>query len=92
MDVNVPLWLQPGKAKMVAEPLGCVLIIGAWNYPFMLTMQPLISALAAGNTVVLKPSEYSPATSKLIDKLIKKYFKPDEVKVFEEMESLLKHF
>ncbi len=82
-EIKVPLWLQPGKAKSIPEPLGCVLIIGAWNYPFMLTMQPLISALAAGNTAALKPSEYAPATSQLIQNLIANYFNHDEVRVFE---------
>ena len=72
--IDVPLYLQPGTAKVTSEPLGCVLIIGAWNYPFMLTIQPLISALAAGNTAVLKPSEFSPSTSQIIDKLFTKFF------------------
>ncbi len=81
--VNVPIFIKPGNAKVENEPLGCVLILGAWNYPFMLTLQPLISALAAGNTAVLKPSEYSPSTSKLIAKLIKHYFAENIVKVLE---------
>ncbi len=81
--VNVPIFVRPGTAKVKSEPLGCVLIIGAWNYPFMLTLQPLISALAAGNTAVLKPSEYAPATSRLIAKLIKYYFTENIVKVME---------
>ena len=55
--VNIPFSLQPGEAMVQLEPLGCVLIIGPWNYPFSLTLQPLISALAAGNTAILKPSE-----------------------------------
>ena len=80
---NVPIWLKPGEAKVIPEPLGCVLIIGAWNYPFMLTLQPLISALAAGNTVILKPSEFSPATSEIIEKLISAYFPEGEVKVLQ---------
>ncbi len=82
-EINVPLWLKPGEAKVIPEPLGCVLIIGAWNYPFMLALHPLISALAAGNTVVLKPSEFSPATADLIEKLFAKYFPKDIVKVFQ---------
>ncbi|AAP99420.1 MULTISPECIES: aldehyde dehydrogenase family protein [Prochlorococcus] len=94
-NIKVPLWLKPGEASVIAEPLGCVLIIGAWNYPFMLTLQPLISALAAGNTAILKPSEYSPATSELIEQLFTKYFPPDIVKVCQGDEyfaaELLKH-
>ena len=81
--VNVPIFLQPGKARVQNEPLGCVLIIGPWNYPFMLTLQPLISALAAGNTAVLKPSEYAPATSNLIAKVIERHFPKDIVRVLE---------
>lgn len=77
--IKVPLSLMPGEAKVISEPLGSVLIIGAWNYPFLLTLQPLICALAAGNTAVLKPSEFAPSTSKLIEKLISKYFPNDIV-------------
>ncbi len=82
-EIKVPIWLKPGEASVRSEPLGCVLIIGAWNYPFMLTLQPLISALAAGNTAVLKPSEFAPATSDLIEKLISNYFPKDVLKVFQ---------
>ncbi len=82
-EVKVPLSLKPGKALITLEPLGCVLIIGPWNYPFSLTLQPLISALAAGNTAVLKPSEHAPATSALINKIISEHFPPDTVQVFE---------
>ena len=79
--VNIPFSLQPGEAMVQLEPLGCVLIIGPWNYPFSLTLQPLISALAAGNTAILKPSEQSHATSQLIEDLIRKYFPSEIVKV-----------
>ena len=79
--VSVPLTQRPGIAQTVQEPLGCVLIIGPWNYPFSLTLQPLISALAAGNTVVLKPSEHAPEIAKLISKLIKEYFEEAIVQV-----------
>ncbi len=81
--IDIPLSLQPGTAKVMQEPLGCVLIIGAWNYPFMLTIQPLISAFAAGNTAVLKPSEFAPETSKLITKLFTKYFPVNVLMVLE---------
>ncbi len=80
--VPVPMSLKPSEAFIQNEPLGCVLIIGPWNYPFSLTLQPLISALAAGNTVVLKPSEHAPATSKLIETLIAKHFPKEVVRVF----------
>ncbi len=81
--VNVPFSLKPGIATTKLEPLGCILIIGPWNYPFSLTMQPLISALAAGNAAVLKPSENAPHISTLINRIIPKYFSEDIVRVFE---------
>ena len=79
--IPVPLAQRPGRAAVVPEPLGCVLIIGPWNYPFSLTLQPLISALAAGNTAVLKPSEHAPAVADLIAQLIPQHFDPDVVNV-----------
>ena len=68
--VGMPPWALPGRASLICEPLGCVLIIGPWNYPLSLCLQPLVSALAAGNTAVLKPSEHAPATAALIAELI----------------------
>ncbi|CAM4668381.1 aldehyde dehydrogenase family 3 member A2 [Caretta caretta] len=59
------------------EPLGVVLVIGAWNYPFVLIMQPLIGAIAAGNAVVIKPSEISENTAKLVAELIPQYIDKD---------------
>jgi aldehyde dehydrogenase (NAD+) len=64
--ISLPLWTWPARGRVRPEPLGCVLILGTWNYPFQLCLQPLISALAAGNTVVLKPSELAPHTANLI--------------------------
>jgi aldehyde dehydrogenase (NAD+) len=81
--VPLPLSQRPGRAELVAEPLGCVLIIGPWNYPFSLTLQPLVSALAAGNTAVLKPSEQAPHTSALIARLVDLHLDPDVVLVRE---------
>ena len=82
-SIGVPIWLRPGEASIRNIPLGCILIIGAWNYPFMLTLQPLISALAAGNTAILKPSEFAPATSELIERLITNYFPKNVVRVIQ---------
>ena len=79
--VSVPLSQRPGRAEVIAEPLGCVLIIGPWNYPFHLAIQPLVSALAAGNTAILKPSEHAPATAQLISTLIEQAFPPEIVQV-----------
>ena len=79
--IPVPIMQRPGRAQLIREPLGCVLVIGPWNYPFMLTLQPLISALAAGNSVVLKPSEHAPAAAALITRLITEGFPSDVVRV-----------
>ena len=79
--VGLPVFLQPGRAEVIREPLGCVLVIGPWNYPFLLSLQPLVSALAAGNTVVLKPSEHAPANSALIADLIDAAFPTTTVQV-----------
>lgn len=68
--VGVPLALQPAAAKVVPEPLGVVLVIAPWNYPLMLALSPVIGALAAGNAVVIKPSELAPATAELIARLV----------------------
>ncbi|KAL1494387.1 hypothetical protein ABEB36_009993 [Hypothenemus hampei] len=70
------------KAYIQREPYGVVLVIGAWNYPFQLTFGPVHGAIAAGNCVVIKPSEISPATAKLIAKLVPKYLDGDCYKVF----------
>jgi aldehyde dehydrogenase (NAD+) len=79
--VGLPLSLMPGRAELIHEPLGCVLIIGPWNYPFNLCLRPLVSALAAGNTAVIKPSEQAPATAALIAELIGEAFPPSTVQV-----------
>ncbi|WP_269616639.1 aldehyde dehydrogenase family protein [Prochlorococcus marinus] len=82
-QINVPVSLKPAQALIQPDPLGCILIIGPWNYPFSLTLQPLVGALAAGNTAVLKPSEHAPNVSNLIKKLIEKHFPLEIAQVFE---------
>ena len=69
------------KASIQYEPKGTTLIIAPWNFPFNLTMAPLVSALAAGNTAILKPSERTPHTSALIKQLVAEIFDPAEVAV-----------
>lgn len=64
----------PSSSYILQEPLGVVLIMGAWNYPFQLLIAPLISAIAAGNCVVLKPSEHAPATAAVMKQLIRSVF------------------
>ncbi|PIJ52562.1 aldehyde dehydrogenase family protein, partial [Leucobacter sp. OLES1] len=81
--VGVPLMLQPAAAKVVAEPLGVVLIIAPWNYPLMLALSPLIGALSAGNAAVVKPSELAPATSSTIARLLPEYVDRRAVAVVE---------
>ncbi|MGA7203020.1 MAG: aldehyde dehydrogenase family protein [Specibacter sp.] len=70
---TVPLALQPAKATTVLEPLGVVLVIAPWNYPIQLLLAPVIGALAAGNTVVAKPSEMAPASSAALAKWVPDY-------------------
>ncbi len=71
--VDTPMFAQPATSRVQADPLGVALIIGAWNYPLQLTLAPLIPAIAAGNCAVLKPSEVTPYTSKLIANLVPRY-------------------
>ena len=81
--INVPISLKPAQALIQPDPLGCILIIGPWNYPFSLTLQPLVGAFAAGNTAILKPSEHAPNVSSLIKNLIEKYFQQNVAQVIE---------
>ncbi|MCW2514069.1 MAG: NAD-dependent aldehyde dehydrogenase, partial [Mycobacterium sp.] len=73
----------PGRAWIEYEPFGTVLVIGAWNFPFALTLGPAIGAIAAGNAVVLKPSEVSPASSALMAELVPQYLDRDAIVVIE---------
>ena len=81
--VSLPLAQLPGSAWVQPEPLGCVLIIGPWNYPFQLVISPLIGAIAAGNCAIIKPSEIAPATSKVVADLIRAIYPPEFVSVQE---------
>ena len=80
---KVPWLFRPGKAELVREPLGVVLIIAPWNYPVQLLVAPLAAALAAGNAVVCKPSEVAPATSSALARLLPLYLDPAAVAVVE---------
>ena len=81
--VSTPLVAMPGRSEIQPEPLGVVLIISPWNYPFQLLMAPLVGAIAAGNCAVLKPSEVAPHTSAMIAKLVPRYLDPTCVEVVE---------
>lgn len=73
----------PAKSYIIPEPLGVCLVIGAWNYPYQLTLAPVIAAMAAGNTVIIKPSELAANTSTVMIKLINENFNPNYLKVIE---------
>jgi aldehyde dehydrogenase (NAD+) len=73
----------PGRGWVEYEPYGTVLIIGAWNFPFALTLGPAVGAIAAGNTLVLKPSEVAPASSALMAELVPRYLDTDAIAVIE---------
>lgn len=73
----------PAKSYIIPEPLGVCLVIGAWNYPYQLTLAPAIAAMTAGNTVVIKPSELSSETSAVMAKLINENFDSEYLKVIE---------
>jgi len=81
--VNSPVALQPAKSYIQPEPLGLVLIIGPWNYPFQLILSPLLGAIAAGNCAIVKPSELAPATSSLLAQLIGQYLDTSCIRVVE---------
>ena len=68
-------WVNfPAKSYIIPEPLGVCLVIGAWNYPYNLSLSPVVAAIAAGNTVILKPSEIPSETSKVMHNLISEHF------------------
>ena len=77
--VGVHLNNMPAKGGVYPEPYGAVLIFSAWNYPFQLSISPLIAAISAGNCVVLKPSAQAPATAEVIKKLLDACFEPGHV-------------
>ena len=81
--VRTPLPYLPASSKVYSEPLGVVLIIGAWNYPLQLIIYPLIGAIAAGNCAIIKPSEIAVNTSTLLAEIIPKYFDSSFISVVE---------
>lgn len=89
--VHTPIAFMGSSSHIQYEPKGVCLIISPWNFPFNLTFGPLISAIAAGNTAILKPSEHTPHSSNLIKKIIKSIFKEDEVVVIEGAVETSKH-
>lgn len=79
--VSVPLTVRPGRGEILACPYGTALILSPWNYPIQLALVPLVSAVAAGNCVMLKPSELAPACMALLAASLPRYLDPDAVAV-----------
>lgn len=82
-NVDTPLYLFPTKSYIKKEPYGTVLIIAPFNYPFQLVFEPLIGAIAAGNTAIIKPSELTPNVARVIKRLINKTFDANYIEVIE---------
>lgn len=81
--VKTPVHLQPAKSFIVREPYGSVLIIGPFNYPFQLVMEPLVGAIAGGNCAIVKPSETSAHTANIVKKILTEIFPADYIRVVE---------
>ncbi|KAG6435934.1 hypothetical protein SASPL_100815 [Salvia splendens] len=81
--VKTSMTTFPSSAEIVSEPFGVVLVISTWNYPILLSLEPVIAAISAGNAVVLKPSEVASATSSTMSKLLGQYMDVSAVKVVE---------
>lgn len=79
---STSIWFKPGSNSIQAQPLGVVGIISPWNYPINLAIAPLVAAIAAGNKVMIKMSEYTPASEKILREMLAKEFATDEVAVF----------
>ena len=88
---NINSWTKPKRVKssilnfpskdyLLSDPYGCTLQISPWNYPFQLSMATLIGSIAAGNTIILKPSEYAPKTSEIISEILSSVFEEGHVK------------
>ena len=78
---GTPLFMKPGHVEVRFEPFGVGLIVGAWNYPLMLTLSPLVAAICGGNAAVVKPSEVAPACAEAIARLLPRYLDPDAFSV-----------
>ena len=71
----------PSKSSIVKEPLGCSLIVSPWNYPVQLLLNPLVGAISAGCTAILKPSPYVPHVSEVIGEMVAQFFDPAYIAV-----------
>ncbi len=80
--VATTLWAQPGRSRIESVPQGVTMLMGPYNYPFLLLVQPLIGAIAAGNTAVLKPSSLNPSVANVVEKMMKECFNDEFVATF----------
>src|SRR2546428_6184354 len=78
-----PMVMFPSSSYIYKDPLGCVFIIAPWNYPFQLLIAPLVGAIAGGNCVILKPSEFTPAITRIIRKIIEETFDENYIAIVE---------
>ena len=83
VSVRTSMTMLGTSSKIITEPKGTSLVISPWNYPFNLTFGPMMSAIAAGNPVILKPSEMTPNMSRVIAEIVSEAFRPEEVSLFE---------
>ena len=79
--VGTPIKMMPSRSKVIAEPLGCSLIMAPWNYPVQLLLNPLVGAISSGCTAILKPSPYVPHVSKVLEQMIKESFCPEYIAI-----------
>ena len=79
--VGTPIKMMPSRSKVIAEPLGCSLIMAPWNYPVQLLLNPLVGAISSGCTAILKPSPYVPHVSKVLEQMIKESFRPEYIAI-----------
>lgn len=84
MRVGTPIFLQPGASRVIFEPLGVALIMGAWNYPMQLTIGPLVAAIAAGNAAVVKPPRTAKATFQAMGRFLPQYLDADAFLVIDD--------
>jgi coniferyl-aldehyde dehydrogenase len=89
---SIAIHFQPGQARVHFQPLGVVGVIAPWNFPVSLALSPTVSAIAAGNSVMIKPSEFTPATSGLLKQLVERYFETSELAVMTGDESVAREF
>ncbi|RAL52546.1 hypothetical protein DM860_017240 [Cuscuta australis] len=88
---KIPIIYFPAKAEVMPEPLGVVLIFSSWNFPISLSLDPMIGAISAGNTVVLKPSELAPKCSSFLADMIPRYLDSKAIKVIEGGREISEH-